>query len=269
MQDPSYPGIFSRSPKRKRGDNDFDMTDAPSPTRLRTTDLPTRPGVEQEQEGRGSPRTAVAGNLQDLDLAETPILDSQRSALHSGTFNSCAFNPLISLPGQTFDAPVTPPQSSHGPLPVNLSLQYSTCLPLEIPETPRLAPVSSPTPPPSATKPKMSKSPPPPSSAQALWWSDAEITGHNPKDPTDDGYGINGIGFLPTPAIANARVERRKKQVAEWKNREARDARQKRSDRRKRRDFGAFGAAVVGNPIVHADNSTPVDEGRKVRFLEI
>jgi len=77
------------------------------------------------------------------------------------------------------------------------------------------------------------------------------------------------VGFLPTPAIANARAERRKKQLAEWKNREAKEARQKRSDRRKRRDLEAVEAAALGHQIVHADNGTRVDEGRKVRFLEI
>lgn len=65
-----------------------------------------------------------------------------------------------------------------------------------------------------------------------LTWHESEITGHNPADPNDDGYGINGIGFKPTAAIAWARNQRRKQQVAEYKNREAREARQRRSERR-------------------------------------
>jgi hypothetical protein len=65
-----------------------------------------------------------------------------------------------------------------------------------------------------------------------LAWSDSEITGHNPTDPDDDGYGINGIGFKPTAAIAWARSQKRKKQVAEWKSREAREARERRRERR-------------------------------------
>ena len=44
----------------------------------------------------------------------------------------------------------------------------------------------------------------------ALTWHDDEITGHDPSDPDDDGEGINGIGFKPTPAQANARAERRR-----------------------------------------------------------
>ena len=111
---------------------------------------------------------------------------------------------------------------------------------------------------------KRSKSPPPLS--PTLWWHDEEITGHNPNDPTDDGYGINGVGFLPTPAIADARAERRRKQIAEWKNREAREARQKRGDRRRRRDLESLSSANgtnQGKPGVKTNTS------RKVRFLEI
>ena len=66
----------------------------------------------------------------------------------------------------------------------------------------------------------------------SMTWHEWEITGHDPTDPSDDGYGINGIGFKPTPAIAWARSQRRKQQLAEYKNREAREARQKRSERR-------------------------------------
>ena len=75
------------------------------------------------------------------------------------------------------------------------------------------------------------KSPPPMSgskSVSSLVWNDSEITGHSPTDPTDDGYGINGIGFKPTAAIAYDRLQRRKRQVAEWKSREAREARMRR-----------------------------------------
>jgi hypothetical protein len=65
-----------------------------------------------------------------------------------------------------------------------------------------------------------------------LTWHDSEITGHCPTDPNDDGYGINGIGFKPTAAVAWARSQKRQKQVAEWKHREGREAREKRRERR-------------------------------------
>ncbi|KAF2000326.1 hypothetical protein P154DRAFT_522531 [Amniculicola lignicola CBS 123094] len=79
------------------------------------------------------------------------------------------------------------------------------------------------------------KSPSPPLSA--LTWKDEEITGHlvDPStDPDDDGTGLNGIGFRPTPAIAYARAQKRRQQLMDWRAREARDARAKRSERRKR-----------------------------------
>lgn len=260
------------SPKRKRGDDDSLLPDAPSPSRLRTTDLPTRPLLEHGCSNEGSPRTNVAGHLQKLDLQEhSPVSDldfdmpvESRASRSETGFQSGSFNPNITLPNQTYNAPITPPPSSNAPLttwaPSGLQ-DKSSVTPLEIPETPRLRPVSSPTPPPSAQK---SRSPPPLS--PTLWWHDEEITGHNPNDPTDDGYGINGVGFLPTPAIANARAERRKKQVAEWKNREAREARQKRGDRRRRRDMESGSSGIGTN---HGNTGARANESRKVRFLEI
>ena len=80
----------------------------------------------------------------------------------------------------------------------------------------------------------------------ALTWQDSEITGHlvDPsQDPDDDGTGINGIGFKPTPALAYARAQRRRQQVMEWRAREAKEARQKRSDRRRRGVGGVDGTS--------------------------
>src|SRR5204863_9718238 len=59
-----------------------------------------------------------------------------------------------------------------------------------------------------------------------LTWHDSEITVFDPTDPNDDGYGINGVGFKPTATIAWDRLQKRKKQIAEWKSREAREARE-------------------------------------------
>ena len=68
----------------------------------------------------------------------------------------------------------------------------------------------------------------------ALTWQESEITGHL-LDPSsgDDGEGINGVGFRPTPAIAYARQQRRRQQVSEWKAREAKEERRKRIERRR------------------------------------
>ncbi|KAK0612748.1 Synapse-associated protein of 47 kDa [Lasiodiplodia hormozganensis] len=76
--------------------------------------------------------------------------------------------------------------------------------------------------------------PPPPSDQAALTWQDSEITGHEiDREQDDDGYGINGLGFRPTHAVAQHRALKRRQQILEWRAREAREARQKRSERRR------------------------------------
>ena len=89
----------------------------------------------------------------------------------------------------------------------------------------------------------------------AQTWHDNEITGHNPDDPDDDGEGINGIGFKPTPAIAYARTEKRRAQMAEYRNREAREARAKRSERRRGSEMSK-------------SSKEEQETARRVRFLE-
>ena len=95
----------------------------------------------------------------------------------------------------------------------------------------------------------------------ALTWQYDEITGHE-LDPAgdDDGEGINGIGFRPTPALAYARQQRRKQQVNEWKAREAREARHKRLERRR----GGVGEANSRDQGASDDLSK-----RMVRFEEV
>ncbi|KAG9244112.1 hypothetical protein BJ878DRAFT_534781 [Calycina marina] len=90
----------------------------------------------------------------------------------------------------------------------------------------------------------------------AQTWHDDEITGHRPTDPDDDGEGINGIGFKPTPAIAYARTEKRKAQLAEYRNREAREARAKRSERRR------------GCEMSKSGSKEEEETARRVRFME-
>ncbi|KAJ4348418.1 uncharacterized protein N0V89_009792 [Didymosphaeria variabile] len=109
------------------------------------------------------------------------------------------------------------------------------------------------------------KSPSPPLST--LTWQDSEITGHlaDPsKDPDDDGTGINGIGFRPTPAIAYVRAQKRKQQILDWKAREAREARAKRSERRRR----GIGGRSSREPTIEREMpaSTKIDARRSVKF---
>lgn len=119
--------------------------------------------------------------------------------------------------------------------------------------------------PPQPRSRKKSPSPPLPS----LTWQDSEITGHlvDPStDPDDDGTGINGIGFRPTPAMAYARAQKRRQQVMEWRARETKEARAKRSERRRRGVGGANMSSREGT--VERDTTTKeADTSRRgVRF---
>jgi len=97
-----------------------------------------------------------------------------------------------------------------------------------------------------------------------LTWQDSEITGHEiHRSLGDDGEGINGIGFRPTPAIAHARRQKRKNQLSEWRAREAREARQRRFE--KRQQGGGKGCSVDFN----VGNGGDEGQRRVVRFEEI
>ncbi|PSR92359.1 hypothetical protein BD289DRAFT_481105 [Coniella lustricola] len=91
-----------------------------------------------------------------------------------------------------------------------------------------------------------------------LTWHEDEITVYDPEDEDDDGVGINGIGFKPTPAIAYARTMKRKQQLADYRKREEREARARRSHRRR------------GTPEkLDVSKMSQQDSGsRKVRFTE-
>ena len=261
MQTPTPPGSTYVSPKRKRSLSSIDTS--PFVTRIRTTDLFDQSTIENDLAIEGSPRTVVAGHLQNLDLEKQyqPIrLD----------FTKAIGEDMVLRKSNDTDEEEEDQSLVHSQNSNNISLSAETTLfdqrnttlktlPREIPETPRPQAVS-----PTSTclPPSRNNNVSPTPSSSTLWWTDKEITGHNPTDPTDDGYGINGVGFVPTPAIANARAERRKRQVADWKNREAKDARQKRSDRRRRKEAEAESIAAAAAGL-------GADGGRKVRFLEV
>lgn len=215
------------SPKRKRGS---DSTSSSSPASKVLPQLSTEINqhAKSEPNDTGSPRSVVAGNLQQLDLSgplvqrlsykdagrarkrfaqaspepqlETPSLGSlpKKSSLadHSSIITSFPTIPLDSEPGNGFWDQESPTKFSK----------------------PRARSVS----PPLDGDPE----------ENSLTWHESEITGHNPKDPEDDGYGINGIGFKPTAAMVRSRSQKRKQQIAEYRSREAREARQRRSERR-------------------------------------
>lgn len=227
--------MTSGSPKRKRGPVLPLDTKHPS-TRLLHAD--------EYEPGDASPRTKVSrkfgdlaidggSGLKNIDEASFPQLapsnHSELSALSAAnteqTPTSVAGDPAPESPPSSAAATTTTPLAS------SFSDQTST----------------------------RHMSPPLDTGLSDAFWSDSEITGHDPDDPNDDGYGINGIGFRPTPAMAWSRSQKRKQQLAELKNREAREARQQRSERRKRPmnesdDLDAIESSPRKNARVHFEH---------------
>ncbi|TEA18390.1 hypothetical protein C8034_v011148 [Colletotrichum sidae] len=96
----------------------------------------------------------------------------------------------------------------------------------------------------------------------ALTWKDDEITVYDPEDQDDDGTGINGVGFMPTAAMAYARTQKRRLQLAEYRKREESEARARRNQRRR-----GSGAGIN----MKSDSKATSGGGggvRKVRFME-
>ena len=253
---------MSPSPKRKRDASDPANTATAMPPfapRLNTSSPAPTPVPEEN-----SPRSIVADQLRNLKIKGTIDFEAgeatpevRKRAKHSDSIHN--------RPGAALEGPQDIPIRGAQPAASQVEIigaggvhSYSDALEiLETPQSPfspttttlamaAKGPSSSPVPlshasPLSHTKPKprphprsRKKSPSPP--LTALTWQDNEITGHlvDPsQDPDDDGTGINGIGFKPTPALAYARAQRRRQQVIEWRAREAKEARQKRSDRRR------------------------------------
>lgn len=233
------------SPKRKRGTPDssvYNRSASASPV-ASISSLQEARLREVENRGRNSPRAAVAGRLGALEIQGDQRLNFE---VKSGNQNRDQTAPSTQLKCWTG------PESDVDSMPEMLPTIEANLNPDEIregatedeqttPTSPTKKQKRSPSNPRqkrnSVTPPKMRKprlSPPLTGSEteDPFTWHDDEITGHDPTDPNDDGYGINGIGFKPTAAIAWARTEKRRRQVADWKNREAREAREKRRERR-------------------------------------
>ncbi|RCI12117.1 hypothetical protein L249_0028 [Ophiocordyceps polyrhachis-furcata BCC 54312] len=108
----------------------------------------------------------------------------------------------------------------------------------------------------------------------ALTWHEDEITVYDPHDADDDGVGVNGVGFKPTPAIAHARVMKRRQQMADYRRREESDARARRSQRRRGEAavaaVAAAAAAAATAAAAAAASRSMSDKSptRKVRFMD-
>ena len=166
------------SPKRKRPTKEPHT--GPFPSRLKTSHLSpthTLPDAQLRTDIKNpsSPRTTVAGRLQTLDLDANPELTplafshSNLPCGENGVHAFTAATTSVTLPRREKEAEV-----------------------LEVPETPRLKPVL-------LDEEREGGGVEMEAGLEKLWWSEGEITGHDPdpKDPADDGEGINGVGFLP------------------------------------------------------------------------
>ena len=254
MMPTTFPAAAYNSPKRKRVTYEPDYfspsASSPSPSVVSVSSAPEVKVREEEDLGSHSPRAAVAGRFKDLairgggsqnstneppssSVAQESVVTSAPTACWAGSLSDSNDMPgKLSAGGS--DAMSSGPLESAAK---NQNQPEEKAATNSAPSTTQQS-TSSPrkrrNPPP---KPKMHNqraSPPLASSADEnpLTWQDSEITGHQPSDPSDDGYGINGIGFKPTAAMAWARSQRRQRQVADWKSREAREAREKRRERR-------------------------------------
>lgn len=243
MATPEPDAHLFRSPKRKRGTTDsiqYSPVVSPSLTRI-ATEYPFQrnnaAGETLDRTGDDSPRSMVAGQLNELDLRQDVSMDnghtSKRLAYRgNGDRRGPAEHQF--LPQQVHEMPTTSAQVAqatqpHEMMPAvvpDISASVSTAFTFEVVEPASVI----------VERPRMhNRSPPLDGDPEdnPMTWHDSEITGHNPSDPDDDGYGINGIGFKPTAAMAWARSQRRKQQLSEYKSREAKEARQRRSERRR------------------------------------
>ncbi|KAE8153940.1 hypothetical protein BDV25DRAFT_136309 [Aspergillus avenaceus] len=243
----SVPPMILGSPRRWRcnsEDPDQYSPSIPSPSSVSVTSLPEVKLREEEDLGRYSPRAAVASRLGQLairgDNFSTPQLPNGGTSQLS--FASAQSGCLISSHTDTYAMSESNPLTeSNDSVESGSSESIFTDQSQSFHGTPTSSPKKRMTPSPrkkrnpvKTQRPPRRRSPPPEGSATdtSLTWHDSEITGHDPTDPNDDGYGINGIGFKPTATMAWARSQRRQKQLAEWKSREAREAREKRRERR-------------------------------------
>ncbi|KAF7593432.1 hypothetical protein BBP40_011534 [Aspergillus hancockii] len=251
MMPASAPTMILHSPQRNRSPSEESDSFNPSISSPSSVSAPSLPEVrlrEEEELGRYSPRAAVAGRLGQLairgDHIPSPQFlggNSSQSPLAHSAAPRCWPTPYSS----PYDMPETNPQAGTDPVALgppqvtikNQSLEKNATSASSPQKKTTLSPRKRRTL--QKTQQGRKKSPPPASSTSddSLTWHDSEITGHDPTDPTDDGYGINGIGFKPTAAMAWARSQKRQRQLADWKSRETREAREKRRERRDGVDF--------------------------------
>ena len=289
VRDPAY----SASPKRKREPSD-DQGRAQSPSSLRT-DLPTRSYHRDnvKQLDSASPRSKIGEELEKLsinfDIPPSKFTNPSVTGLSSQLRASSPFDVLASPGNPILDSNLAQEQliarpqqpapiismastdrtqqgrraasdisssSAHKAKGVSLTPSLNLSLTSSAPSTEAGLESKK-----KHQRVSRTRSPSPTSSVHDdsdLVWTAREITGHDPTDPADDGCGMNGIGFRPTPSTAQARAQKRRQQLADWRSREAKDARQRRFDRRKGCDQSLTREAEMETPT----------RRKAVRFVE-
>ena len=221
-------GVVS-SPKRKRDAESSGSRPQP-PSALPRPATDTEIDLSGAPTDTGSPRSVVANHLEQLEIADPWIqqLSYQEPGRQRKRFAHMSPEPTARtsqvVNGQLEQHPSSSLVHGSSPLlnePVTISQQTENT---DIAASTILSRPST-----RSASPPLDGDP----EDNPLTWHESEITGHNPTDPTDDGYGINGIGFRPTPAMAWARSQKRKQQIADYRSREAKEARQRRSERRR------------------------------------
>lgn len=260
----SFPQMTSNSPKRKRYPSEDSDRLSPFPTSPSTSSLPSLPELKLREEaelGRYSPRAVVAGRLGELairgDHLPTPPVSNETAAYTPSAQTRCwppSHARFSSMPERDCSTKQTSPLATGPCEPASDEAVQRQSTPSTSTAAP--SPRKGPTPSPrkkrnlqSASKSRTGRKSPPLAGNEVedpLTWHDSEITGYNPTDPNDDGYGINGIGFKPTAAIAWARSQKRQRQVAEWRSREAREARERRRERRDGMDLDIIHSVQKG-----------------------
>jgi hypothetical protein len=231
-----------RSPKRKRTSDSTQYSPIVSPILTRiATNLQEFPFVRNnavsdpvDRTGDGSPRTCVAVQLHGLDLQQDAMGDDRHTSKRLAPMSTEDGGQPAGYQYPSVHAhrihvePLGPPQAqeSAGPSATNSFQYHNAAFTFEAGELPSVNVGQSQT---RRRSPPLDGNP----EDNPMTWHESEIIGHDPNDPNDDGYGVNGIGYKPTPAQAWARSQRRKQQLAEYKSREAREARQRRSERRR------------------------------------
>jgi hypothetical protein len=223
---------------------DVEMRDADSPA----AGIPEGPNQSQPTQ-RGNNEGVPSGRRLSLKAAHLALDDAVVEQIETvANTNADDSDTNTTTPSLT---PPTPPPATSGP-----------AQPRNRPFNNRAGTLPFPTEPtPTTTKPTASNESTITDPLRAsLTWHDDEITIYDPDDSDDDGTGINGIGFKPTPAIAYARTVRRRQQLAEYRKREEREARAKRSLRRR--------GASPAPGMLEKTKGKGDRERRRVRFME-